>query len=83
LGTTVIDKITVTGPAPNNEALGYYDFIYNGGKLQKITHVNNNFLERTQTIFFNSNGGLQKFEIYEPSADILMNTIVLIILVTD
>lgn len=30
LGTTVIDKITVTGPAPNNEALGYYDFVYSG-----------------------------------------------------
>jgi hypothetical protein len=64
-GITVIDDITVI--AGIDGYITSYDFIYNGGKLQKITHVNNNFLERTQTNFFNSNGGLQKFEIYEPS----------------
>ena len=56
LGTTVIDKITVTGPAPNNEALGYYDFVYSGGKLDKINVVDKESrLQLTMSYIYHKN----------------------------
>lgn len=70
LGTTVIDKITVTGPAPNNEALGYYDFVYSGGKLDKINVVDKESrLQLTMSYIYNPNGRLIKVKRQAPLAE--------------
>lgn len=70
-GTTKIDKITVTGPAPNNEALGYYDFVYNNGKLDKINVVDKESkLQVTMSYIYNSNGRLIKVKRQTPINDI-------------